>query len=112
MSSEIDWLETLSPWPMDGFGVERMRALLAELGDPQLAYPSVHVVGTNGKSTTTRSIEETLLREGLSTGAYTSPHVSGWAERIRVNGHETELQRTLSGVRPGQWPSEPRSSRS
>jgi dihydrofolate synthase/folylpolyglutamate synthase len=100
MPSEVEWLESLSPWPKDGFGLERMRALLAELGDPQLAYPSLHVVGTNGKSTTTRSIEETLLREGLSTGAYTSPHVSGWSERIRINGQETALERTLSGVRP------------
>ena len=65
MGGAIDWLESLSPWPKDGFGLERMRALLAELGDPQLAFPSVHVVGTNGKSTTTRTIEETLLREGV-----------------------------------------------
>jgi dihydrofolate synthase / folylpolyglutamate synthase len=96
----VDWLESLSPWPKDGFGLERMRALLAELGNPQLAYPSIHIVGTNGKSTTTRTIEETLLREGLSVGAYTSPHVTGWAERIRVNGQETWLERTLPGVRP------------
>jgi dihydrofolate synthase / folylpolyglutamate synthase len=95
-----EWLESLSPWPKDGFGLDRMRALLAELGDPQLRFPSIHVVGTNGKSTTTRTIEETLLREGLSVGAYTSPHVSGWAERTRVNGQETCLERTLLGVRP------------
>jgi dihydrofolate synthase / folylpolyglutamate synthase len=100
MPSTVEWLESLSPWPVDGFGLERMRALLAELGDPQLAYPAIHVVGTNGKSTTTRTIEATLLREGLAVGAYTSPHVTGWAERIRVRGHETELERTLSGVRP------------
>ena len=94
----VEWLESLSPWPKDGFGLDRMRALLAELGDPQLAYPSIHVVGTNGKSTTTRTIEETLLREGVAAGAYTSPHVSGWAERIRVNGREAELERTLLAV--------------
>ncbi len=100
MPSATEWLESLSPWPKDGFGLDRMRALLAELGDPQLALGSVHVVGTNGKSTTTRTIEETLLREGLSVGAYTSPHVSGWAERIRVNGQEADLERTLGAVRP------------
>jgi dihydrofolate synthase/folylpolyglutamate synthase len=77
-----------------------MRGLLAELGDPQLAYPSIHVVGTNGKSTTTRTIEEILLREGVSAGAYTSPHVAGWGERIRVNGRESCLEQTLLGVRP------------
>jgi dihydrofolate synthase / folylpolyglutamate synthase len=100
MPGAVEWLESLSPWPEDGFGLERMRALLAELGDPQLAFEAVHVVGTNGKSTTTRAIEETLLREGVAVGAYTSPHVSGWAERIRVRGEEAELERTLSGVRP------------
>jgi dihydrofolate synthase/folylpolyglutamate synthase len=99
MSTAVEWLESLSPWPQDGFGLDRMRALLARLGDPQLAFDSVHVVGTNGKSTTTRTIEETLLGQGLSVGAYVSPHVTGWAERIRVNGQETEIERTLSGVR-------------
>src|SRR5439155_4498059 len=97
--SAVYWLETLSPWPKDGFGLERMRALLAELGDPQLAFPSVHVVGTNGKSTTTRTIEETLLGEGVAAAAYTSPHVSGWAERIRVGGAEADVERALSRVR-------------
>ena len=56
MRSQADWIATLSPWPRDGFGLERMRALLRELGDPQRACPAVHVVGTNGKSTATRTI--------------------------------------------------------
>jgi dihydrofolate synthase/folylpolyglutamate synthase len=101
MPSAIEWLESLSPWPKDGFGLERMRELLAALGDPQLAFPSIHVVGTKGKSTTTRSIEETLLAEGVRAASYTSPHVSGWAERFRVGGREIpELERVLDGVRP------------
>jgi dihydrofolate synthase/folylpolyglutamate synthase len=100
MRSAVDWLESLSPWPVDGFGLERMRALLAGLGDPQLAFPSIHVVGTNGKSTTTRTIEETLRREGVRAAAYTSPHVTGWAERIRVGGREVDVERALAGVRP------------
>ncbi|HST25205.1 MAG TPA: Mur ligase family protein [Gaiellaceae bacterium] len=100
MPSAVEWLESLSPWPTDGFGLERMHALLAELGDPQLSFPAVHVVGTKGKSTTTRTIEETLLREGLLAGAYTSPHVSGWAERIRVGGAEIDVEQGLAGVRP------------
>ncbi len=49
MPSAVEWLESLSPWPTDGFGLERMRALLGELGDPQLEFPSIHVVGTKGK---------------------------------------------------------------
>ena len=98
MRSAVDWLEGLSPWPEE-FGLDRMRALLAELGDPQLGYPSIHVVGTNGKGTTTRTIEETLAAEGLLVGGYYSPHVTGWAERIRVGGSEADLERTLGRVR-------------
>jgi dihydrofolate synthase/folylpolyglutamate synthase len=96
----VAWLESLSPWPRDGFGVERMRSLLAELGDPQVGVPAVHVVGTNGKSTTTRLIEELLLERGLRTGAYLSPHVRSWKERIRVRGTEADLEAALAIVRP------------
>ena len=53
--SGVAWVESLSPWP-EKFGLDTMRALLAELGDPQRAYPSIHVVGTKGKSTATRTI--------------------------------------------------------
>ena len=67
-----------------------MRALLAELGDPQDAYPAIHVVGTNGKSTATVTIEQLLLSEGLSVGSTISPHVASWSERIRL----TEPRRT------------------
>src|SRR5258708_10137410 len=77
-----------------------MRALLAELGDPQLAVPAVHVVGTNGKSTTTRLTEALLTDGGLTVGAYRSPHVGGWSERIRIGGAEADFERLLEGVRP------------
>jgi dihydrofolate synthase / folylpolyglutamate synthase len=59
-----------------------MRSLLARLGAPQDAYAAVHVVGTNGKSTATRAIAQLLRGEGLRAGAYTSPHVAGWHERL------------------------------
>ena len=75
------WVASLSPWPEE-FGLDRMRQLLAALGDPQRVFPSVHVVGTNGKSTATRTIAALLRAEGLRAGAYTSPHVSGWHERL------------------------------
>jgi dihydrofolate synthase/folylpolyglutamate synthase len=77
-----------------------MQDLLAKLGDPQLAYPSIHVVGTNGKTTTTRLAEALLSGAGVATGAYTSPHVVGWSERIRVRGTEADLERALERVRP------------
>lgn len=98
--SATDWVASLSPWPTDGFGLDRMRALLAELGDPQRRFRSIHIVGTNGKSTTTRIAAATLRREGVLAGAYTSPHVSGWAERIQVDGADADFERAVAGVRP------------
>jgi len=77
-----------------------MRALLADLGDPQLAYPAIHVGGTNGKSTTTRMTEALLTDAGLSVGAYLSPHVRGWSERIRIGNEEADFEAALEGVRP------------
>ncbi|HEY2777394.1 MAG TPA: hypothetical protein VGI77_05780 [Gaiellaceae bacterium] len=73
----VAWLESLSPWPVDGFGTERMRVLLDRLGNPQRSFDAVHVVGTKGKSTATRRIARTI-----GGPAYTSPHVSGWHERL------------------------------
>lgn len=99
MPSSTRWVESLSPWPADGFGLDRMRALLAELGDPQLRYPAVHVVGTNGKSTTTRLTEALLDGAGLAVGAYLSPHVRGWSERIRIRGEEADFERAVGAVR-------------
>jgi dihydrofolate synthase / folylpolyglutamate synthase len=92
------WLDSLSPWPRE-FGLERMRALLAALGDPQEAYPAIHVVGTNGKSTATVTIEQLLLSQGLSVGATISPHIASWSERIRVNGAEVDFEASVARVR-------------
>jgi dihydrofolate synthase/folylpolyglutamate synthase len=97
--SSTRWVESLSPWPPDGFGLDRMRALLTELGDPQRRYTAVHIVGTNGKSTTTRMTEALLADAGLVVGAYLSPHVRGWSERIRIGGEEADFERTVEAVR-------------
>jgi dihydrofolate synthase / folylpolyglutamate synthase len=98
--SSTRWVESLSPWPVDGFGLDRIHRLLADLGDPQNAFPAIHVVGTNGKSTTTRLTEALLLNERLSVGAYLSPHVRGWSERIRVDGAEADFEAALERVQP------------
>jgi dihydrofolate synthase/folylpolyglutamate synthase len=98
VTGQTAWLESLSPWPEE-FGLGRMRALLDELGEPQRAYRAIHVVGTNGKSTATRRAAAFLLREGLSVGAYTSPHVAGWSERIQVDGEDADLEQALERVR-------------
>jgi dihydrofolate synthase/folylpolyglutamate synthase len=98
-ADNVRWLESLSPWP-DEFGLGRIRELLGRLGDPQRSLEAIHVVGTNGKTTTVRSAEALLLAEGVETGAYTSPHVSSWAERIRIGGEEADLDAVLGRVRP------------
>jgi dihydrofolate synthase / folylpolyglutamate synthase len=98
VSGDVEWLESLSPWPEE-FGLGRMRALLAELGEPQRAFRAIHVVGTNGKSTATRRAAAFLAREGLRVGAYTSPHVAGWSERIQVDGEDADFERALPRVR-------------
>ena len=95
-STATEWVASLDPWPEE-FGLERMRELLAELGDPQRAFPSIHVVGTNGKSTATRTIAAMLRAEGLQAGAYTSPHVSGWHERLDCD--PASFERAVARVR-------------
>ena len=77
---DVAWLESLSPWPVDGFGLERIRALLARLGNPERSFDAVHVVGTKGKSTAARRIAATIGGR-----AYTSPHVEGWHERLQTD---------------------------
>jgi len=66
------------------FGLDRMHKLMTVLGMPQRRFASIHVVGTNGKSSTTRMIAAILERHGLRTGTYTSPHLRSFAERIEV----------------------------
>jgi dihydrofolate synthase/folylpolyglutamate synthase len=70
------------------FGLDRMRRLMTALGHPERCFRSVHVVGTNGKSSTVRMIAAIVARHGLSTGAYLSPHLVSFGERIRVSDED------------------------
>ena len=63
-----------------------MRRLLTALDSPQDAFRSIHVVGTNGKSSTVRMTASIVQHHGLRTGAYLSPHLVSFAERIRLYG--------------------------
>jgi len=72
------------------FGLDRMRRLMTALGHPERAFTSIHVVGTNGKSSTVRMIAAILARHGLRTGAYLSPHLVSFGERIRID--DTDLE--------------------
>jgi dihydrofolate synthase / folylpolyglutamate synthase len=66
------------------FDLDRIEGLLEVLGDPQKAYPSIHVTGTNGKTSTARMVDALLRAHGLRTGRYTSPHLQTVRERITI----------------------------
>src|SRR3712207_9067551 len=66
------------------FGLDRMRKLMTVMGLPQRRFASIHVVGTNGKSSTVRFCAAILERHGLRSGSYTSPHLRSFRERIEV----------------------------
>jgi dihydrofolate synthase/folylpolyglutamate synthase len=70
------------------FGLERMRRLLTALGSPQERFRAVHVVGTNGKSSTVRFTAALLEAAGVRTGSYLSPHLTTFAERIRIGDRD------------------------
>lgn len=71
---------------VEGLSLERMRALIAALGDPQVDVPVVHVTGTNGKGSTVRMIARLLAARGLSVGTYSSPHLERLNERLAWDG--------------------------
>ena len=78
----------LARWPENRIAptLERISALVDALGSPQLSYPTIHVGGTNGKTTTSRMIDSLLFSMGLRTGRFTSPHLETYRERISING--------------------------
>ena len=88
--SRIDAIEQalLARWPETRIEptLERIAALVDMLGSPQLTYPTIHIGGTNGKTTTTRMIDSLLFEMGLRTGRFTSPHLESYLERIAING--------------------------
>jgi folylpolyglutamate synthase/dihydropteroate synthase len=77
--------------------LDRIAELVALLGDPQRAYPVIHVTGTNGKTSTARMIEALLRARGLRTGLFTSPHLSSIRERIVVDGEPVSAERFVAG---------------
>jgi dihydrofolate synthase / folylpolyglutamate synthase len=85
VTSAERYIESLELFGMQ-FGLERMQALLEKLGHPERRYDAIHVVGSNGKSSTVRFAEALLEAEGIRTGAYLSPHLTTFRERIRIGG--------------------------
>jgi dihydrofolate synthase/folylpolyglutamate synthase len=80
------------------FGLDRMRRLMTVLGSPQERYGTIHVVGTNGKSSTVRMTAAILRRHGLRTGAYLSPHLVSFTERIRIDDADVAPERFAAAV--------------
>jgi dihydrofolate synthase/folylpolyglutamate synthase len=78
-------LEANAGW-VHGLSLDRMRALCHVLGDPQHAYPVIHVTGTNGKGSVSRMVTAVLRAAGLSVGTYTSPHLQAINERLHWDG--------------------------
>jgi dihydrofolate synthase / folylpolyglutamate synthase len=76
--------------------LDRIAAVMELLGDPQRAFPVIHVTGTNGKTSTTRMIERLLREMGLSTGRFTSPHLHDIRERIALNGEPIPVEKFVA----------------
>jgi dihydrofolate synthase/folylpolyglutamate synthase len=83
------------------FGLERTRALLAEMGGPHLAYPVIHLAGTNGKGSSVATADALLRTRGLRVGRYTSPHLVDFRERIAVDGVPISSDEVVAFVE--QW---------
>ena len=82
--------------------LERMRWLLKQAGDPQSHYPTVHIVGTNGKGSTTSYLQNILTKSGYQVGAFTSPYITRFNERISINGTEIPDKDLISLVAKAQ----------
>jgi dihydrofolate synthase/folylpolyglutamate synthase len=86
---------------VEGLSLDKMRSLVAVLGDPQTAYPVIHITGTNGKGSVARMVTAILSAAGLSVGTYTSPHLEALNERIAWNGEpisDDDLGRSIGAV--------------
>jgi len=93
--------ELLGRWPETKLepSLSRISALMDILGEPQRSYPSIHITGTNGKTSTARMIERLLLAFELRTGRYTSPHVQSVTERISLDGAPIPAERFIEVYR-------------
>ncbi|HEY2140541.1 MAG TPA: cyanophycin synthetase [Solirubrobacteraceae bacterium] len=80
------------------FGLDRMRRMMTALGTPSRRFDSIQVVGTNGKTSTTRMIAAILERHGLRTGAYLSPHLTSYAERVQIGERDLDTSRFAAAI--------------
>src|SRR5687768_754853 len=102
--SFVDYsLKHISELAKAEFNLDRMFALMEELGNPQKKYPIIHVAGTKGKGSVAALCASALKAAGYKTGLYTSPHLWDYVERIQINGepisHE-QLIELVEAVKP------------
>lgn len=98
LDSPLQWLQAAQGRGIQP-GLERMRRLLAALGNPEAGLRCLHVAGTNGKGSVCAFSESVLRAMGLRTGLYTSPHLVEFAERIRINGVNASAEEIGEGIR-------------
>jgi dihydrofolate synthase/folylpolyglutamate synthase len=84
-------------------GLERITALLEFMGDPQDAYPSIHIAGTNGKTTLSRMVQQILGAHGLATAGFTSPHLDVVEERFTLHGMTIDTRDFVDAVADIAW---------
>lgn len=82
--------------------LERMHWLLKQAGNPQTHFPTVHIVGTNGKGSTTSYLQNILTKSGYQVGTFTSPYITRFNERISINGTEIPDKDLISLVSKAQ----------
>jgi len=85
------------------FGLDRMRRMMTALGSPEQRFEAIQVLGTNGKSSTTRMIAAILDAHGLRTGSYLSPHLVSYRERVRIGDRELEADSFAAAIARASW---------
>jgi dihydrofolate synthase/folylpolyglutamate synthase len=88
------------------FGLDRMRRMMTVLGSPEQRFDTIQVLGTNGKSSTTRMTAAILERHGLRTGAYLSPHLVSYRERVLIDAREIDADAFAAAIARATWAAE------
>jgi dihydrofolate synthase/folylpolyglutamate synthase len=80
-------------------GLDNISSLLSQLGNPDRKFSAVHVAGSNGKGSTSSFVYNVLLKSGMETALYTSPHLNDFRERVRINGQLVSRESLLESIR-------------
>jgi dihydrofolate synthase/folylpolyglutamate synthase len=88
------------------FGLDRMRRMMTALGSPERRFDAIHVLGTNGKSSTTRMTAAILEGHGLHVAAYLSPHLVSYRERVLIDGRELDTESFAAAIARASWAAE------